>query len=206
MIVSQVASPLVRDESALERAEADADDVDVALEQIGQFFLPARGAAFPIGHHDQITVAVVGLTEAFQRGVEHAVVIGTALGHVVRIEAGKELTDDLVVRAHGDLHERSAGEHDQAHVLALEIVEQFLNHRFCRIQACGLIRHVLGPHAARQIEGYHDLAALTEGLLGVLAPLRARQRNDSQRNGSDDCVRSPGTAGGSGADPVAARD
>ncbi len=188
-LVQHLPAFLIRDERALLRTEANADHMNVAAEQIGDSGLEPRLGVLAVGQHDEIAVAVVTLAEAFQGRSQHAVIVGTPHGHIVRIEGRQKLADDLIVRAHGNLDERGSGEHHQADVLSPQAVQQPLDSRLRGPQPRSLVRHVLGPHAARQIQCDHDLDALAEGQLRLLAPLRAGERDDTQGNGPHDEVR-----------------
>ncbi len=162
--------------------------MDVAPEHVGDPGLEPRLGVFAVREHEEIAVAVGALAEALDGGSQHPVVVGTAHRHVVRIEGRQEFPDDLIIRAHRNLHERGAGEDHQGDVLAPQRVQEPLDGRLRRAQPRSLIRHVRGPHAARQIQRNHHLDALAEGELRLLAPLWASECDDPQGDGSHDEV------------------
>ncbi len=163
--------------------------MDVAPEHVEDPGLEPRLGVFAVRQYDEIAVAVVALAEALESGSQHPVVVGASHRHVVRIEGRQEFPDDLIIRAHGNLHKRGSREDDQGDVLAPERVQEPLDGRLRRAQPRSLIRHVRGPHAARQIQSNHDLHALAEGELWLLAPLWAGECDDPQGDGRHDQVR-----------------
>ena len=75
---------------------------------------------------------------------------------VRRIELAEEVAQHLVVGAERALHERGAGEDDQADALAVQLIEQRVDEQLGARQAGR--RHVVGEHAAREVEREHHLA------------------------------------------------
>ena len=160
------------------RPHTDGEDAQAVLRRgLGRF----QGVAvqiFSIGDQDQNLVIIVAFFEGALGGINRLGQRGAALRNDVHIEGLHALAEGLVIQRQRTLQKGAPSEGDKA-------VPFGLRHPFqiecCELSAPQPVRsHVGGQHAARGVDGNHDVQAARARLFPAESNLRAGQDHNEQ--------------------------
>ena len=195
LIVAQELRPAAgrrnRNQRAIRRAEADRENVKAILVRPrGDHRI--RLQLLAVGKNDQRAVLALAFSECLVRRLDRIREIRPAARDDVRVEFLQRVAHRAEVRRERRLQERRSGKRDQAHAVALDLIQQILGGELCAREP--VRQEIRREHGFRGVDREDDVAPALPFLLPSEAPPRPCECDNGERDPDQQQRKSPASS------------